>query len=308
MAEELSLIINSPSNGEFLKNIGWNKQEFMNLVASITERYKGLTYTEEQMKEAKADRARLNSMKKIISDRRIEIKNSVMAPYIQFEKEVNEVVNLIDEPILMIDSQIKEYEERLKDEKKQNLIEFFNKEAADYSFLTFEKVFDKKYLNSSVSLNKAKDDIKQKIERIVNDFISIDTLTSEKYRGAAKDVYIKTLSLSAAIGEDRRLTEIDRRQEEERLRLEKEKNIEIEAQKISKPQYEIPVKEEVSAISQSDFNEKVPPKNTDDSLHNNSIKQEPKIYKSSFTVYGTKAQIMALKQYMIDNNIKFGKE
>ena len=35
--------------------------------------------------------------------------------------------------------------------------------------------------------------------------------------------------------------------------------------------------------------------------------EEAKKYKASFTVYGTRKQIMDLRQYMIDNNIKFGK-
>lgn len=35
--------------------------------------------------------------------------------------------------------------------------------------------------------------------------------------------------------------------------------------------------------------------------------EDTKIYKSSFVVRGTKAQLLMLKQYMIDNGIEFGK-
>ena len=56
MSEEMSLVISNPNEGEFLKKIDWNKTEFMEMVASITEQYEGLTYTEDQMKAAKADR------------------------------------------------------------------------------------------------------------------------------------------------------------------------------------------------------------------------------------------------------------
>lgn len=38
-----------------------------------------------------------------------------------------------------------------------------------------------------------------------------------------------------------------------------------------------------------------------------SPQKEVKQYKASFTIFGTKEQIMAVKQYMIDNNIRFGK-
>ena len=39
MAEDLSLVISNPDEGEFLQKIVWNKEDFMELVASITERY-----------------------------------------------------------------------------------------------------------------------------------------------------------------------------------------------------------------------------------------------------------------------------
>ena len=94
--EELSLVINQPDEGKFLQKIGWNKQEIMDAVASITEQYEGLTYTEEQMQDAKKDRATLNAMRKAISDRRIEVKKALLAPYDAFEAEVKEVVALID--------------------------------------------------------------------------------------------------------------------------------------------------------------------------------------------------------------------
>lgn len=337
MAEELSLVISNPNGGEFLKTICWNKEEFMEFVTSITEQYNGLTYTEDQMKAAKEDRATLNSMKKAISDRRIEVKNAVMAPYTQFEKEVKEVVSLIEKPMSMIDGQIKEYEERTKAEKKQKLEDFFREISTEYDFLTFDKVFEQKYLNTSVSLKKAKEDIQQKVERIATDYRSIDSFTSEKYRGAAKDVYTRTLNLSAALAEDKRLTEIDRKQEEERLRKEEEAERlrEQEAQAAVEAQPETPIGKAISSIEHQAFSvvvsnkgvskepesvsnlqenvsepEKsvIEPPSGDASVTDPFAPQEDtKQYKASFTIYGTKAQIMAVKQFMIDNNIKFGK-
>ena len=82
MSEELRLEISNPNGEQFPSKIEWNKEEFMQLVSSMIGQYKGLVYTEEQMKLAKKDRASLNALKKAISDRRIEIKNAIMAPYI----------------------------------------------------------------------------------------------------------------------------------------------------------------------------------------------------------------------------------
>ena len=112
--EELKLEIISPNEGHFLKKIGWNKDEIKKAVISITEQYKGLAYTEEQLQEAKKDRAMLNAMKKDISDRRIQVKKALLEPYDVFESEVKEVVALIDEPIEMIGIQMEAYEEKVR--------------------------------------------------------------------------------------------------------------------------------------------------------------------------------------------------
>uniref|UniRef100_UPI0034A2E628 DUF1351 domain-containing protein n=3 Tax=Lachnospirales TaxID=3085636 RepID=UPI0034A2E628 len=221
MAEELSLVIKNPNEGEFLKHIEWNKEQFMERVASVTEQYEGLTYTDEQIKDAKSDRAGLNAMKKEISDRRIQVKKAVMEPYTQFEKEVAEVVALIEKPIAMIDAQIKEYDERVKGEKKQALKEYFEEIAADLEgVLTFDRVFDQRYLNATVSLNKAKTDIKDKVERVNTDLNTLNSLEAE-YRMFARDVYVKTLDMSKAMAEISRLQEL-KKQEEERIRKEEE--------------------------------------------------------------------------------------
>ena len=214
MAEELSLVIKNPNEGEFLKHIEWNKEQFMERVASVTEQYEGLTYTDEQIKDAKSDRAGLNAMKKEISDRRIQVKKAVMEPYTQFEKEVAEVVALIEKPIAMIDAQIKEYDERVKGEKKQALKEYFEEIAADLEgVLTFDRVFDQRYLNATVSLNKAKTDIKDKVERVNTDLNTLNSLEAE-YRMFARDVYVKTLDMSKAMAEISRLQELKKQEEE----------------------------------------------------------------------------------------------
>lgn len=343
MADELSLVIENPHEGEFLKHIDWNKEEFMELVASITEQYEGLTYTEDQMKSAKADRAKLNAMKKAISDRRIQVKKAVMEPYTKFEVEVSEVTALIDKPIAMIDGQIKEYEDRTKEEKKAALKKHFEEIASDLEgILTFDRVFDQRYLNVSVSLNKAKADIQEKVDRVHTDLRSLEGFCEEKYLTIAKDAYIRTLNVSDALAEVRRLQEFDRKAEKERLRREEEaeearlaaeakaaaakaaeaktaesvtetsENVTKEAENVTEPAKS--VSEPIENVTEQA--EVIPPADpvgpsidTPDTSAGSkkAVEADSKPCKASFTVYGTKAQIMALREYMVQHNIKFGK-
>lgn len=343
MADELSLVIENPHEGEFLKHIDWNKEEFMELVASITEQYEGLTYTEDQMKSAKADRAKLNAMKKAISDRRIQVKKAVMEPYTKFEAEVAEVTALIEKPISMIDGQIKEYEDRTKEEKKAALKKHFEEIAAGLEgILTFDRVFDQRYLNVSVSLNKAKADIQAKVDRVHTDLKSLEGFCEEKYLTIAKDAYIRTLNVSDALAEARRLQEFDRKAEEERLRREEEaeaariaaeakaseakaaetktaknvtetpENVTKDAENVTEP--EKSVSKPIENVTEQA--EVIPPAmpagpsiDTPDMSAGarKTPEEDTKPCKASFTVYGTKAQIMALRDYMVQHNIKFGK-
>lgn len=306
---DVSMVISNPNEGEFLKTIDWNKEEFKELVASITEQYRGLTYTEDSMNDAKKDRAKLNAMKKAISDRRIEVKNAIMAPYTQFEKEVKEVVALIEEPILMIDNQIKEYEERVKEEKKQSLVEYFLEVAAELEgILTFDMIFDQKWLNASVSVKKAKEEIDAKVNSIQTDLRSIETLCDEKYHTVLKDYYMRTLNISNTLAECKRLTELDRKLEEEKARKEEEARLraEREAAKVAEsvPEPAESVSKTSETVSEQAETVSKPVETVSEPVE---TEEDTKQYKASFTVYGTKAQIISLRQFMTENNIKFGK-
>ena len=252
-----------------------------------------------------------------------------MEPYTKFETEVAEVVALIDKPIAMIDSQIKEYDERVKNEKKQALKEYFEEIAADLEgVLTFDRVFDQRYLNATVSLSKAKTDIKDKVERVNTDLNTLDSLDAE-YRMFARDVYVRTLDVSQAMAEISRLQEL-KKQEEERSRQQEEA-----ARKAAEAEAAENASETAESVPEPKKNEQIPEESVtkpDENVSNEAesvIKTEEsespaasidvpdtsvavpekdtKQYKASFTVYGTKAEIMGLKQYMIEHKIKFGK-
>lgn len=325
--EELTLVINNPDEGHFLKSIGWNKDEIKKAVIGITEQYKGLAYTEEQLQEAKADRAKLNAMKKDISDRRIQVKNSLLEPYKVFEAEVNEVVALIEEPIAMIDGQIVAYEERTKEEKRQTLEKFFTENRADLpEQITFDKIFNPKWLNKTSSLSSCKNEIKKAIEDIKADLSAIHSSLSGKYSVYAEEFYLKReMNLSRALSEANRIQEMDKKAEEEeqkRAKIEEEEKIkrELETQQArehrnSPQQGGLMVEhEQFTTCDEKDaLNRKIRnstdmpiPQKTEEQIQQ-QIPTEEKIYKSAFMVRATKAKLMMLRDYMVQNGIEFSK-
>lgn len=327
--DELALVISQPDEGKFLQKIGWNKQEIMDAVASITEQYEGLTYTDEQMAAAKKDRATLNAMKKAISDRRIEVKKALLAPYDVFEAEVKEVVALIDKPIAMIDKQTSAYEEKIKEDKRAELIAFFKENVGELDgVLTFDMIFNPKWLNKTASVKSCKDEISSAIKKTETDIRAIETMIEEKYRAYAKDFYFrKDRNMTSVLNEVGRMRDIDRKAEEEKAAREEAEQRRRE-QEASKAAEAINPPSEPKKTQEQAANESKEPESVSNPVESvaeqpeSVAKPEPteqvtdpfadkdtdtKIYKASFTIRGTKAQILSVKEFMIANNIQFGK-
>lgn len=338
--EDLTLVINNPDEGHFLKSIGWNKEQIKEAVVSITEQYRGLAYTEAQLQEAKADRAKLNAMKNDISARRIQVKNALLEPYNKFEAEVKEVVALIDEPIAMIDEQIVAYEERTKEEKRQTLEKFFTENRGSLpELITFERIFNPQWLNKRSSMTSCKNDIKKLIEDISADLAAIRSSLDERYSVYAEEFYLKReMNLSHALAEANHIQEMDRKAEEERKAKEQAQKEREEAQKRAKEEAEAKKQREVEAqdtrehrnspqegVSNvkheqvtmfdktggfkseiSDFMNP-PVEKKEEPIRQQSPAEEEKVYKSAFMVRATKAKLMMLRDFMIQNGIEFSK-
>lgn len=216
----------NPTEDGFLRVIKWNKEELEEAVRQKIASYENIVYTEANMKQAKADRAELNNLIKAIEERRKMVKNIINEPYDVFEKELKEVLALIQEPVGIIDRQVKAFEDQQKEEKKKNIRSVYDEVIGDLAqVLPFEKVFDSRYLNQTYKLAMAQADIKEKVEKIRTDLETIDSLES-KYKLNAKDVYIKTMDLSKALAENKRLCDL-----EEKLEVEKRRKVEEEAER-----------------------------------------------------------------------------
>lgn len=204
----MELVIYSPSDDGYLKEIKWNNEEIKAEVAERMAYYRDLAYTDDQMNDAKKDRAKLNSFVKALEDKRREVKKQCLAPYEQFEHQIKEVIAIVNEPIRLIDEQIKSYEQQQKDEKLKKIREVFESTGFQ-SFVTFEMVFDSRWLNKSVSLKSIQDQLLSRMYAIGNDVLTISQLPEFSFE--AMEVYKTTLDINKAIAEGMRLADIQKR-------------------------------------------------------------------------------------------------
>lgn len=252
--------------------IDFNFEELKEEITNKSALYKNMVYTDETIKDAKSDRALLNKFKTALEDKRKEVKKQCLEPYNQFEKQIKELVAIIDEPVKLIGEQITEFEDREKAEKHEQIIELFNK-AGFQSFVTLEQIYDPKWLNKSVSLKSIEEELTNTVYRIGHDVTTINSL--KEYSFEALEHYKKTLDLAGAIAEGQRLADIQKRkleheaevkaredlakkQAEERAKAETEANLheELEEGTEEEPQQAVEVKRQwikfVALLSKDD--------------------------------------------------------
>ncbi|WP_320972269.1 DUF1351 domain-containing protein [Enterocloster bolteae] len=326
--DKMELRLISPEENGFLTHIEWNRDEIRRKTLEKLEKYKGIVYTDANMKEAKKDLAELRGFVTDFDDRKKLVKKKIMEPYDQFEAELKDVLKLIQEPISLIDKQIKEYEDQKKAEKKADIKKAYEAEIGEMrEAVPFERLFDSQYLLAKFTLKKAREDISGKIDRLKSDFEIIDKLESN-YKINAKDMYIKTLDLSSALAEERRLVELEEKlkSDEKKKQAEKEarerreaaeKEAEADRQRKAQEAAEKkPVPVSPGNMPYYGPSKKAEPveKNTEGGAIDPFAAKteapaslEEKKYKARFFAVGTLTQLNGLKEYMNQNGIKFGK-
>ena len=187
--------------------ITFNYEELKQEIGSKVSMYTNLVYTDEQIQEAKKDKANLNKLKKALNDERIRMEKEYMMPFNTFKAQVNEIIGIIDEPVAMIDKQVKAYEEKQKQEKKAQIERYWHDHSNDNSaWVQFTAIFNEKWLNASVSMKSIQGEIDARLEQIENDLATLQNLPEFGFE--ATQIYKSTLDINKALNEGRRLSEI----------------------------------------------------------------------------------------------------
>lgn len=230
--------------------IDFNFEELKEEITNKSALYKNMVYTDETIKDAKSDRALLNKFKTALEDKRKEVKKQCLEPYNQFEKQIKELVAIIDEPVKLIGEQITEFEDREKAEKHEQIIELFNK-AGFQSFVTLEQIYDPKWLNKSVSLKSIEEELTNTVYRIGHDVTTINSL--KEYSFEALEHYKKTLDLAGAIAEGQRLADIQKRKLEHEAEVKaREELAKKQAEEKAKAEAEANLHEELEEVTEEE--------------------------------------------------------
>lgn len=276
------------------EKISFNYEE---LKAELTEKvafYETLVYTDDQVKDAKADRATLNKLKKTLNDERIRREKEYMQPFNEFKAQVNEIIGIIDKPIAVIDKQVKEFEDQKK-ANKQNAIEELFATIGFQNFVTLEKIWDPKWLNASVSMKSIEEQMRSRMYQIGDDVLTLHNLPEFGFE--ATEVYKQTLDINKAIKEAQRMAEITKAKAE----AEAKKKAAEESRKAEEERKAKEIKEEQRVIVPTEPHEQAvtPP----EPVQSADSTQERMVVR--FEVLLTTEDAYALKEFFKSRSIEF---
>ena len=156
--------------------------------------YKSLVVTEDGIKAAKEDKAKLNKLKKAIDEQRIAVKKKCLEPYETLEKECKEVEKPILEAVKAIDDQIKVFDEEEKNRKLLKLKTAFYK-TTHHSWVSFNAVLPEKWANKTEKLEKLIEEINKAVDTINAEYDEITKMYLESpMLTAIADQYKRTMN------------------------------------------------------------------------------------------------------------------
>lgn len=272
--------------------ISFNFEELKQELTEKVSHYETLVYTDDQIKEAKEDRANLNKLKKALNDERIRREKEYMVPFNAFKEQVSEIIKIIDKPVAVIDKQVKAYEDKQKQDKMAQIKALWAEQDVPEG-LTLEEVFQDKFLNASCSMKTIGQYMTDAIDRFNRDMATLANLPEFGFE--AQQVYISTLDLNKALAEGQRMAQIQKQKaerEEAMRKIEEEQKAKAaeEARKATFPDDAMnpPISEEEIAQSKQEYIEAAPAKQW-----------------ISFAALLSTEDALALKDFFNSRNIEF---
>lgn len=185
---QLQLITKDKKLSEMIEGI----TQIRSIVKEKMKVYECITYTEDDIKEAKADRAMINKSSKALNDTRIELEKIYMQPFNKFKDVVKDTCDMLDLTSNSIDLQIKKFEQEEKDAKMKQIREYFD-ENNEY-LVNFDRCFKSNWLNKNKGIAVVKAEINEVFELVEADFDKLkEHFYSEPCYTAIIDRYQNTL-------------------------------------------------------------------------------------------------------------------
>lgn len=314
-----------------LGTIQFNYEEIKTNLTETMDLYKDAHFEDESMKVAKAEVSTLRKIKGAIDEKRKTVKKECLKPYEEFEAKANELMSLIEEPIQLIDGQVKDYVKRQKQKKKEDIQGLYDELIGDMKeYLTLDKIYDTKWENATTKLTA----VKEELEKIISDTrVAIDSLTAMNSEAApeAMKIYTQSLNLASAIDHinkyeqqraeiiarelERRKAEEERkaREQEQRIRDEERQRV-AEEERIRQEERERIEKANTASVAFSEPEMEITPEepfvqeNVQEDIDDSIPFVQPSTVRVTYTVVATPEELEEVEMALNSIGIYFKKE
>lgn len=240
--------------------------------------YKGLIVEEDGIASAKTDCAKLRKIAKNASDYRISIKKEHEAKIAKTMEQLKEITDIFNGAAADIDAQVKEFDEKRKEEKRSAIGKIYTDNIQDMEqFLPLQKIWNEKWMNKGYGLDAITKEIKTLVES-TQDSIKTIQLLGTKYESQMISAYLVNFQMTDALKKKSELEQIDA--EMERRRKAQEEAEQRKAEEEIREQEEPKAQEEIPQF------------------------EEPK-YRLAFEVYGTHEKLTALVDYLRASGMEY---
>lgn len=276
--------------------ISFNFEEIKEELAGKLQVYQQMVVTEGGIKEAKADRANLNKFKAALSDSRKSVKRQWNQPLSEFEDKMKELEQMVDAPISAIDRQIKAFDEIKKQEKRQEIENFFAENIGELEeILPLAKIWNERWLNATYPVKEIEQEIISRMRKTHND-INIIVAMQLPCTEQMLSTYLDTLDMSKAMEEKHRYEQAQKAKEQ-----------------IVKPNQEetVPQSKPVVVEKKEQSSDSIAMQQVGSIPENKQMEQTGEAAYNlkvlDFRVWVTPEQMQALKAFLLQNHIRYGR-
>lgn len=159
---------------------------------AVAEKYKTMTFTDENIPEAKKAIAAINKLVKAIDAERISIKKQWNKPVVEYEQKNKKIQNIL----LSVANNIKKViddDEKARVMERENAIKSIFDELNTFDWLTLDKIKNEKWLNKTTTPNEIQIEIKARLDLIKMTIDGYNADFNDKYLPILINAYQQTL-------------------------------------------------------------------------------------------------------------------
>lgn len=251
-------------------------------IDELTQSLENYEVTPENLKQAKYTRAKLNSFRKAINDRKLEITKQAEKPIKDFKDKVKTLTTEIDKSSTKISDEIKVYEDKAKEERHQKNLKHISSmcELAEVSPKQIE--YDKRWDNKTFSKNAFENAVDRQIAVLVQQ----------------KEAYAQNVKAVSQEAEELALP-VEHWLEELKIKpladvLQAMYNYKADLNKIAEMQHETRIKEQKELVQKGDK-----------LINPTTGEVKEKLSVIRLEVQGTRWQMEQLQSFLKDNSITY---